>query len=66
MRCKVADEPVVVMKFRPVKPGNGVEDKIETTRWFLAWRLMKPKAHQLARGRSDRKSVMEVWEAREL
>lgn len=35
MRCKVADEPVVVMKSRPVKPGNGVEDKIEMTRWFL-------------------------------
>ena len=25
--CEVADEPVVVMKFRPVKPGNRVEGK---------------------------------------
>lgn len=27
----MADEPVVVMKFPPVKPGNGVEEKTETT-----------------------------------
>jgi hypothetical protein len=38
MRCEVSDEPIVVMKSRPMKPGNGVEGKIETTRWFLAWR----------------------------
>lgn len=25
-RCEVADEPVVVLKSRPLKPGNGVED----------------------------------------
>jgi hypothetical protein len=31
MLCRVADEPVVVMKFPPVKPGNGVEEKTETT-----------------------------------
>jgi hypothetical protein len=29
--CEVADEPVVVMKFRPVKPGNSVEEKTGTT-----------------------------------
>ena len=27
--CEVADEPVVVMKFRPVKAGNSVEGKTE-------------------------------------
>jgi hypothetical protein len=27
----VADEPVVVLKFQPEKPGDGVEDKTETT-----------------------------------
>ena len=31
MRCEVADEPVVVMKFLPMKPGNGVEDKTGTS-----------------------------------
>ena len=31
MLCEVADDSVVVMKFRPMKAGNGVEDKIETT-----------------------------------
>lgn len=29
--CELADEPVVVMKFQPVKPGNSVEDKTGTT-----------------------------------
>ena len=50
MRCGVSDEPIVVMKSRPVKPGNGVEDKTEMTRWFLAWGLSWPKARQLAKG----------------
>lgn len=27
MLCRVADEPVVVLKSLPEKPGNGVEDK---------------------------------------
>ena len=46
----VADEPVVVMKFRPVKPGNGVEDKTETTRRLLAWRSAESKACRPAKG----------------
>jgi len=29
--CEVADEPVVVSKFRPVKASNGVEDKTGMT-----------------------------------
>ena len=29
--CEVADEPVVVMKFRPEKPGNSVEEKTGMT-----------------------------------
>ena len=29
--CEVADEPVVVMKFRPVKAGNRVEGKTGMT-----------------------------------
>jgi hypothetical protein len=29
--CRVADEPVVVVKYPPEKPGNGVEDKTDTT-----------------------------------
>jgi len=28
--CEVADDPVVVMKFWPVKAGNSVEDKTRT------------------------------------
>jgi len=32
MRCEVADESVVVMKSRPMKAGNRLEDKTGTTR----------------------------------
>lgn len=32
MRCEVADEPIVVLKLQPMKPGNGVEGKTEVTR----------------------------------
>jgi hypothetical protein len=31
MRCEVADDPVVVKKFRPMKAGNSLEEKTETT-----------------------------------
>ena len=31
MACEVADEPVVVKKFRPMKAGNCVEDKTGMT-----------------------------------
>jgi hypothetical protein len=31
MRCEVAEDSVVVLKSRPVKPGNGVEEKTRTT-----------------------------------
>ena len=50
MRCEVADEPVVVMKSRPVKPGNGVEDKTEMTRWRLAWGPTGSKALMACEG----------------
>ena len=29
--CEVADEPVVVLKARPMKASNGVEDKTKLT-----------------------------------
>ncbi len=35
--CEVADDSVVVKKFRPVKAGNSVEDKIETTLNLFEW-----------------------------
>lgn len=35
MLCRVADEPVVVLKFPPKKPGNGVEGKTEMTRGLV-------------------------------
>jgi hypothetical protein len=30
-RCEVADDPVVVRKPRPMKPGNRVEEKTAAT-----------------------------------
>jgi len=35
MRCRVADESVVVMKLRPVKASNGVEDKTGVTCMYM-------------------------------
>lgn len=35
MSYKVADDPVVVMKFRPVKAGNSVEGKTEMTQQLV-------------------------------
>jgi hypothetical protein len=42
--CEVADEPVVVMKSQPMKPGNSVEDKTETTTGMSAVSLMQAKS----------------------
>jgi len=50
MRCQVADEPIVVMKTRPMKPGNGVEGKTELTRWLLPGGCRCQKRRQLAKG----------------
>lgn len=49
--CRVADEPVVVLKFPPVKPGNGVEDKTEMTCNLSLQGLPESQKHwQLRRG----------------
>jgi len=37
MQWEVADDSVVVLKFRPMKPGNRVEDKTGMT-----WRQCSP------------------------
>ena len=58
MRCEVTDEPVVVMKSRPMKPGNGVEEKTKTTRRPLAWGLARSKALRVCEGA---KSMENLW-----
>lgn len=40
----MADEPVVVSKFPPKKPGDGVEDKTETTRGMVREGRRKAKS----------------------
>jgi len=51
MLCRVADEPVVVLKSLPVKAGNGVEDKTEMTRSYVCRGLTESqKRCQLRRG----------------
>lgn len=51
MRCEVADEPVVVQKLRPLKPGNGVEGKTGVTRWHPSiGGTRRPKAACFAKG----------------
>jgi hypothetical protein len=49
-RCEVADDPVVVMKFRPVKAGNSVEGKTGTTRFLMSGGCYAPKAIAVAKG----------------
>jgi len=50
MRCKVADESVVVRKFRPEKPGNRVEEKTGMTEWRRSLgAVMSQKPLQLRR-----------------
>jgi len=44
MQCKVADDSVVVLKFRPVKAGNSVEGKTGMICWSLNRGLYVPKA----------------------
>ena len=52
MRCEEADESVVVKKSRPMKAGNGVEDKTGTTGGEVRRGLHQPKALQVAKGGS--------------
>lgn len=44
MACRVADDPVVAMKFRPMKPGNSVEGKTGMTTSDVWWDGGEPKA----------------------
>jgi hypothetical protein len=50
MLCRVADEPVVVMKFPPEKPGNGVEEKTETTCNYVCRSCWKAKSANSCEG----------------
>ena len=57
-KCEVADEPVVVMKFQPMKPGNSVEDKTETTTGTSAVGLMQAKSGiKMRRGEVDTEAL---------
>ena len=50
MRCKVADESVVVLKSRPVKAGNSLEGKTGMTqRRSSLGADMRQKPYQLRR-----------------
>ena len=44
MGCKVADDPVVVMKFRPMKASNGVEGKTGMNLGEIRGDRRRPKA----------------------
>jgi hypothetical protein len=50
-RCKVADESVVVMKSRPEKAGNSLEEKTGTTRGLVRGGRQVPKALTWCEGR---------------
>lgn len=44
MRCEVADDSVVVTKFRPMKAGNRLEEKPGMTRRLVGGERGAPKA----------------------
>lgn len=46
----MADEPVVVLKFRPTKAGNSVEEKTETIMGGDSMGLYSPKSNTNAKG----------------
>jgi hypothetical protein len=50
-RCKVADDSVVVMKSRPEKAGNRLEEKTGTTRGVVRGGRQVPKAPTWCEGR---------------
>jgi hypothetical protein len=60
MRCEVADESVVVMKFRPEKPGNRVEEKTGMTCSLVCRGWSEPKAWSGAKGGSIFEDFLEV------
>lgn len=48
----MADEPVVVMKFPPMKPGNGVEEKTGMTCILVYRGCRRSKAPAIVKGGS--------------
>ena len=61
-RCEVAEDPVVVSKSRPEKPGNRVEGKTVTTSDLVWTGNRLPKASAVAKERSFK----EVFSRREI
>ena len=58
MRCEVADDPVVVMKSRPMKAGNGVEGKTGTNLGEIRGDRHRPKAAPRCEGvKPNRRSL---------
>ena len=57
MWCEVADDPVVVSKSRPEKPGNRVEEKTAMTSGLVLAGDGQPKASDVAKGRSFKEVV---------
>ena len=55
----MADDPVVVSKSRPLKPGNRVEDKTAMTSNLVLASDRSPKASGVAKGRSFKEVIYE-------
>lgn len=61
MWCRAADDSVVVLNFRPVKPGNGVEDKTEGRRAKLRRDSGKAKSAAICEGmKTDQRALVLV------
>lgn len=61
MYCRMADESVVVIKFRPMKASNGVEEKTGMTLCLSQRGIGKAKSAGTCEGRKFKRRLLEVF-----
>jgi hypothetical protein len=60
MRCRMTDDSVVVIKFRPMKASNGVEEKTGMTLYLLQWGTRDAKSTCACEGMKFKRRSLEV------
>jgi hypothetical protein len=60
MHCRMADDSVVVIKFRPMKASNGVEEKTGMTLYLLQWGMRDAKSAHTCEGMKFKRRSLEV------
>ncbi len=60
MLCRVADDSVVVIKFRPMKASDGMEEKTGMTLHLLQWGVGDAKSVHICEGMKFERRSLEV------